>query len=76
MTAPIKSSPLRLYIDPAEIFAQKTQVIIKIKQVMLTSNINDKEASQMLSLEEKEFKEIIAGEYTNYPLAYLRTLHR
>ncbi len=76
MTTPLKASPIRLTFDPAEIFAQKTQVVIKIKQIMLERKISNVEASQMLTLSENDFKELIGGEYNNYPLAYLKTLHK
>lgn len=76
MTTPIKSSPQRRVFDQAEIFAEKANTVIKIKQIMLDRKITEVEASRMLSVETNEFKQLIAGDFTNYPLAYLKTLYR
>jgi len=76
MTTPITASPIRLNIDQAEIFAQKTALIIKIKEFMLERKMTDKQCAELLVLNEREFRQIITGDYTNLPLAYLKTLHR
>lgn len=76
MTSPIKSSPKRLVFDQAEIFAEKAHIVIKIKQIMLERKLTEEMAACQVNLELREFKNIIAGTYIEYPLAYLRTLHK
>lgn len=78
MTSPIKpiSPNHHLILDPAEIFAEKTQVIIKIKRLMIERSISNADAARLTLLEERDFQKMLIGDYSNYPLSYLKTLHK